>query len=113
MTSRIYAAALLATMAAFGCRPGSADDLQTYEILLKDHAFKPAEIHVPTGKPFLIVVKNANGQSDEFEMLIPSVEHAVQPGDQVRFRMRPLGPGRFPFFGEGDPDNEKGAIISE
>ena len=93
--------------------PCAADDLQTFEITLKGHAFSPAEIHVPAGKPFLVVVKNASSQADEFEMVIPSVEHGVGPGAQTRFRIRPLGPGRFPFFGESDPDNEKGAIVSE
>ena len=100
--------------AAFGVAlPSAADDLQTFEITLKGHAFSPSEIHVPSGKPFLVVVTNASDQADEFEMLIPSVEHGVGPGAQTKFRVRPLGPGRFPFFGESDPDNEKGAIVSQ
>jgi hypothetical protein len=28
-------------------------------------------------------------------------------------KIKPLGPGRFPFFGESDPDNEQGAFMSE
>jgi len=110
--SPIYAA-LVASAVAVVCQPSFADDLQTFEIVLKDHAFSPPEIHVPTGKAFIVVVKNASDQADEFEMLIPSVEHGVQGNSETRFRIRPLGPGRFPFFGEGDPDNEKGAIVSE
>ena len=110
--SPIYAA-LVASAVAVVCQPSFADDLQTFEIVLKDHAFSPPEIHVPTGKPFVVVVKNASDQADEFEMLIPSVEHGVQGNSETRFRIRPLGPGQFPFFGEGDPDNEKGAIVSE
>jgi hypothetical protein len=98
---------------ALGAGPVGADDIATYEIVLKDHAFKPAEIHVPTGKPFLVLVRNASEVADEFEMLIPSVEKGLQPGDSVRIRMRPLGVGRFAFFGESDPDNEKGAFVSE
>jgi hypothetical protein len=109
--STAYAAMVAAAAVIY--QPSLADDLQTFEIVLKDHAFSPAEIHVPTGKPFVVVVKNASDQADEFEMLIPSVEHAVQGNSEARFRIRPLGPGRFPFFGEGDPDNEKGAIVSE
>ena len=90
-----------------------ADDLPTYEILLKDHRFTPAEIHVPNGKPFVVVVTNANEAADEFEMLIPALERPLQPGQQGRVKVRPLGPGRFPFFGESDPDNEKGVFVSE
>jgi hypothetical protein len=105
--------ALVAAAVAVMCQPTFADDLQTFEIVLKDHAFSPAEIHVPTGKPFIVVVKNESDQADEFEMLIPSVEHGVQGNGETKFRVRPLIPGRFPFFGESDPDNEKGAIVSE
>ncbi len=90
-----------------------ADDLATYEIVLKDHRFKPSEIHVPNGKPFFVLVTNANDAPDEFEMLIPALEKTLQPGQQGKVKIKPLGPGRFPFFGEADPDNEQGAFISE
>ena len=90
-----------------------AEDLTTYTITLKNHRFAPAEIHVPSGKPFLVVVTNANGASDEFEMLLPPVERVIQAGEQGSVRIRPLGRGRFPFFGEADPDSEQGAFISE
>jgi Cupredoxin-like domain len=90
-----------------------ADDIATYEITLKDHRFTPAEIHVPTGKPFIVLVTNANDGPDEFEMLLPAVERAIAPGEQGKVRIRPLGLGRFPFFGESDPDDEQGAFISE
>jgi len=113
MAYRAFMAVLVTAMVAGENQPCLADDPATYVIVLKNHAFAPSEIHVPTGKPFFVLVKNANGAADEFEMLIPAVERGMQPGDEVRIRMRPLGPGRFPFFGEGDPDNEKGAFVSE
>ena len=90
-----------------------ADDMTIYQIELKDHKFTPSEIHVPTGKPFLVVVTNDNDAADEFEMLLPAVERPLQPGQQGKVRVRPLGPGRFPFFGESDPDNEQGVFVSE
>ena len=91
----------------------SADDLTTYAITLQNHHFTPAEIHVPTGKPFLVVITNASDGPDEFEMLLPALEKTLQPGQQGKVRIRPLGPGRFPFFGESDPDDEQGAFVSE
>lgn len=90
-----------------------ADDLATYEITLKDHKFTPSEIHVPNGKPFNVLVTNASGDADEFEMLLPALEKGLQPGQQGKVRMRPLAVGRFPFFGENDPDGERGAFVSE
>ena len=102
-------ASLSLAMASFA----NADDLTTYQIELKDHKFTPSEIHVPTGKPFIVVVTNNNDAADEFEMLLPALERPLEPGQQGKVRVRPLRPGRFPFFGESDPDNEQGAFVSE
>jgi Cupredoxin-like domain len=90
-----------------------ADDLATYEIVLKDHKFTPSEIHVPNGKPFFVLVTNAGDSADEFEMLLPALEKGLQPGQQGKVKIKPLGVGRFPFFGESDPDDEHGAFVSE
>jgi Cupredoxin-like domain len=117
MNKRIVSSAPFAgvfVLRALACaQPANADDLASYEITLKDHHFTPAEIHVPTGKPFIVVITNANDGPDEFEMLLPALERPLQPGQQGKVRVRPLPPGRFPFFGESDPDNETGAFISE
>ena len=109
-TSRFVAIASL-TLALTGF--ARAEDLVTYEIVLKDHHFTPSEIHVPTGKPFIVLVTNASDGADEFEMLLPAVEKGLAPGQQGKVRIRPLGVGRFPFFGESDPDDERGAFVSE
>jgi uncharacterized cupredoxin-like copper-binding protein len=91
----------------------NADDIATYEITLQNHHFTPEEIHVPAGKPFFVVVTNANDGADEFEMLLPALERPLQPGQTGKARVRPLAPGRFPFFGESDPDNETGVFVAE
>jgi hypothetical protein len=91
----------------------SADDLTVYQIVLQEHKFTPSEIHVPMGKPFIVVVTNNDEVADEFEMLFPALERPLQPGQQGKVRVRPLAQGRFPFFGESDPDNEQGAFVSE
>lgn len=113
MSSALVRASLVASFTLGSAGLACADDLTTYQITLKDHRFTPAEIHVPTGKPFLVVVTNSNDAADEFEMLLPAVEKPLQPGQQGKLRIRPLGPGRFPFFGESDPDNEQGVFVSE
>jgi Cupredoxin-like domain len=117
MNERIVASAPFAgafVLLAVACAQlANADDLASYEITLKDHHFTPAEIHVPTGKPFIVVITNTNDGPDEFEMLLPALERPLQPGQQGKVRVRPLPPGRFPFFGESDPDNETGAFVAE
>ncbi|WP_158812652.1 cupredoxin domain-containing protein [Methylocapsa sp. S129] len=98
-------------MAAAGA--ARADDLATYSLTLKNHRFTPTEIHVPSGKPFFIIVTNQDDTADEFEMSNPAIEKVIPPGDQGKVRMRPLGPGRFPFFGDFHRETAQGVIVSE
>jgi hypothetical protein len=113
VSSALLRTAGLALLGLMSADLAKAEDLTTYTIMLQNHHFTPAEIHVPTGKPFFVVVTNANDGPDEFEMLLPALERPLQPGQQGKVRVRPLSPGRFPFFGESDPDNETGVFVSE
>jgi Cupredoxin-like domain len=90
-----------------------AEDLQTYTLTLKDHRFTPSEIHVPSGKPFIVSITNLDDAADEFDMPRPPVEKVIQPGGEGKVRIRPLAPGRFPFTGEFHADTAKGVIVSE
>lgn len=105
--------ATLIAAATLAVGDARAEELATYTTTLKNHRFSPAEIHVPTGKPFFIVVTNADDTADEFEMHAPAVEKLIPPGEQGKVRIRPLGPGRFPFFGDFHQDTAQGAFISE
>ena len=112
MTYMLRAAALAAlAVAAIGA--ARAEDLTTYSLTLKNHRFAPAEIHVPTGKAFFVSVKNLDDTADEFEMHAPAVEKVIPPGEEGKVRIRPLGPGRFPFFGDFHQDTAQGVIVSE
>jgi Cupredoxin-like domain len=105
----IRIAALAATLMLIG-GGASAEDLQTYTLTLKDHKFAPAELHVPSAKPFYLVVVNQEDTADEFEMSAPPLEKVVQPGAEGRMRVRPLAPGKFTFFDDFHPD-AKGTIV--
>jgi hypothetical protein len=100
------------TAAFAALAPAGAEDLQTYQVTIKDHHFNPAELHVPAGKPFVLEVANQDAQPDEFEMHAPPLEKVIQPGASGRVRVRPLAKGRFTFFDDFHPDT-KGAIIAE
>jgi hypothetical protein len=103
----VFLAAAFAALA-----PAGAEDLQTYQITIKDHRFDPAELHVPAGKPFVLEVANQDARADEFEMSAPPLEKVIQPGASGRVRVRPLAKGRFVFFDDFHPDT-KGAIVAE
>ena len=106
-------AALAAAFAVAAIGAARAEDLATYSITLKNHRFAPAEIHVPSGKAFFVSVKNLDDTADEFEMHNPAIEKLIPPGEEGKARIRPLGPGRFPFFGDFHQDTAQGAIVSE
>jgi hypothetical protein len=90
-----------------------AEDLQTFALTLKAHRFLPAELHVPAGKPFFLVVANQEDTTDEFEMRAPALEKVILPGSEGRVRVRPLAPGRFMFFDDFHPETPQGAIVAE
>jgi heme/copper-type cytochrome/quinol oxidase subunit 2 len=104
---------MIAISAAMIAGSPRAEDLPTYSITLKNHRFTPSEIHVPSGKPFFVLVTNADDTADEFEMNAPAVEKLIPPGAQGKVRIRPLGPGRFKFFGDFHQETAQGAFVSE
>jgi Cupredoxin-like domain len=91
----------------------SAEDLQTFTLALKGHKFIPAELHVPAGKPFFLIVSNQEDTTDEFETRSPPLEKVILPGSQGRVRVRPLSPGRFVFYDDFHPETPQGVIVAE
>ncbi len=111
--THLFPLAVLSAVLSLSALAARAEDLQTYALTLKNHKFTPAEIHVPTGKPFMISVTNLDDTADEFEMHAPAIEKVIPPGGEGKVRIRPLAPGRFTFVGEFHADTAQGAIISE
>jgi len=93
--------------------PAGADDVPNIPVMLKDHQFTPAEIHVPEGKPVILTITNADPTAEEFDSSALKVEKVIAGGTYGTVRLRPLGPGRYPFMGEYHSDSAKGVVISE
>lgn len=94
-------------------RPALAEEITTVEVTIRDHRFSPSEIHVPAGKPTIIRIKNEDATAEEFESTALKVEKVIAGGAAGAVRLRPLGPGRYPFLGEYHADTAKGVVISE
>jgi hypothetical protein len=90
-----------------------ADEPARIDVTIKNHVFSPSEIHVPIGKPTLLVVRNQDAAPEEFDSSALKVEKVIVGGTYATIRLRPLGPGRYPFMGEFHPDTAKGVVISE
>ena len=93
--------------------PARAEDAQVFNITIKDHKFDPAELHVPAGKPIILVVKNADETAEEFESSALKVEKIIAGGQKGTLRLRPLAAGSYPFQGEFHSDTANGKVIAE
>jgi len=100
-----------APAAAGGFTPVNADG--QVEVVLKGHVFTPAEIVVPAGKPFQILLKNEDATADEFDSASLKVEKVVGGGTQGIIRVRPLDPGDYPFMGEFNPATAQGVVTAK
>jgi hypothetical protein len=93
--------------------PAHAEEPPTIEVTIKDHRFAPAEIHVPAGKPVILRITNADDTAEELDSVALQVEKVIVGGHYATVRLRPLGPGRFPFMGEYHAATAQGVVVSE
>jgi heme/copper-type cytochrome/quinol oxidase subunit 2 len=93
--------------------PAGAEDPATIEVTIRGHQFSPAEIHVPSGKPVILHITNADDTVEEFDSVALQVEKVIVAGHYATVRLRPLGAGRFPFMGEYHAATAKGVVIAE
>jgi hypothetical protein len=112
-TRRLFRIALAAALCAAVLGAASADDLPNIAVTIKDHRFTPSEIHVPQGKPVILTITNQDPTPEEFDSSALKVEKVITGGTYGTVRLRPLGPGRYPFMGEFHSDTATGVVISE
>jgi heme/copper-type cytochrome/quinol oxidase subunit 2 len=101
---------LLCTRVAPSAR---ADEPPTIQVTIKDHRFSPAEIHVPSGKPAILRITNADDTVEEFDSAALQIEKVIVGGHYATVRLRPLAPGRFPFMGEYHAATAQGVVVSD
>ena len=93
--------------------PAVADDPVRIDVTIKDHVFSPSEIHIPAGKPALLIVRNLDAGPEEFDSSALKVEKVIVGGTYATIRLRPLWAGRYPFMGEFHPETAQGVVVSE
>ena len=92
----------------------SAQDKPTeIAVTIENNRFSPADIKVPAGKPFVLVVTNKDAKPEEFESKELRIEKVIPAGKTANIRVRALKPGAYPFFGEFNPKTAQGRIIAE
>jgi Cupredoxin-like domain len=93
--------------------PSRADDLVTYEVILKDATFTPAEIKVPAGKDFIIKMTNNNAKPAELEAKDLKIEKAAAGNSAIVVRVKAQSPGKYLFVDEYQEDVAKGFVVVE
>ncbi len=101
---------VLAAM-AFAGQAQAADP--EVKIIIKDHVFAPADVKVPAGKKFRLIVENQDATAEEFESQALKREKVIPPHGKAAMVIGPLAPGKYPFVGEFHESSAHGAVIAE
>ncbi len=88
--------------------PASA--AEKVQLVIKDHAFTPSGVTVPSGQRFQIEVWNQDATPSEFESSDLRVEKVVVPGGKITVTAGPLKPGTYKFFDDYHPDTALGTV---
>ena len=105
-------------LAAWGLLVGAgsalaADPPPEAALTIEQNRFRPDEIRVKAGKPFVLVITNKDGAAEEFESKELRIEKVVPAGKTMKIRVRALKPGTYPFVGEYHEKTAQGRIIAE
>jgi len=106
----LLAASALA-FAAFTTNVALAAELPVYKLVIKDHAFQPAELAVPADTKIKLLVINQDSTPSEFESTEFNREKIVLPGSSVTVFVGPLAKGRYTFFDDFHQDTGKGVLV--
>lgn len=104
---RFAAAAFLAILAP----PVSA--APPIEITLSDYAFEPAEITVPAGHSFTLLVHNKSAAAAEVESADLKFEKVVAAGADILLNVRAQSAGTYLFFNEYKEDVVFGHVTAQ
>lgn len=112
MTSRLFnmiAAAVVAV--AIAAPSANAEEIKSYDLIIKDHKFIPQELEIPANQKVKLIIKNQDKTAAEFESHELKREKVIQGNSQAVVFVGPLSAGRYPFFDEFNEATTKGAIV--
>jgi plastocyanin len=82
-------------------------------LVIRDHKFEPAELTVPVGQKFKLVVENQDATPEEFESNELNREKVVVGKGTITVFLGPLDAGRYPFFGDFHQETAQGVLIAK
>jgi hypothetical protein len=84
-----------------------------FEIEIRNHLFQPDVLTIPAGTKVKLVIYNRDPTPEEFESYELNREKVIPGGRKAIVFIGPLAPGKYPFFGEFNPQTALGTIIVE
>jgi len=112
---KLVALALVTPLVLLASAPlvGAQDKPHEIAVTIENNRFKPEEIKVKAGQPFVLVVTNKDAKPEEFESKDLRIEKVIPGGKTASIRVRALKPGTYTFFGEYNPKTAQGKIVAE
>ena len=104
---------LVSTGLLLACLVAHAADVPQFNLVIKDHAYQPAQLTVPANTKIKLIVENRDSTPEEFESTEFNREKIVLPHSTISVYVGPLKAGRYAFFGDFHQDTAQGALIAE
>jgi plastocyanin len=103
---------LLSFVAIAIAGPARAAD-PTFALTINNHVFEPAELQVPAGQKFRLVVKNMDSTPEEFDSADLKREKVVPAKSEATIVIGPLKAGTYKFMGEFHESTAKGTLVAK
>lgn len=109
----VVAAGLMLALSLFAAPAARADELPTFQLLIKGGKLYPETIEVPANTKFRLQIKNEGPGPAEFESVELKKEKVLAPGVTSSLVFYPLQPGSYKFFDEFHADTAQGRIVAK
>ncbi|HZX32294.1 MAG TPA: cupredoxin domain-containing protein [Rhodocyclaceae bacterium] len=108
----VAAAGLVMALSLFAGAPAQADELPTFQLVIKGGRLIPESIEVPANTKFRLTIKNEGPGAAEFESVELKKEKVLAAGVISSLVFYPLQPGSYKFFDEFHADTAQGRIVA-
>ncbi|GEM_PF-321504 len=109
--SLLGAAALSAALLTAIFSPVNAADVPEFDLVIKDHFYKPSELSVPAETKFRLRVTNEDSTPEEFESTDLNRESIVLAKRTILVYVGPLHAGTYSFYGDFHRVTAQGRLI--
>lgn len=109
----VLSAGLLLALSLFTAPAVRAEDLPTFQLVIKGGRLFPETLEVPANTKFRLQIKNEGPGAAEFESLELRKEKVLAPGVSSNLIFHPLKPGTYKFFDEFHADTAQGRIVAK